>query len=86
MSVSIISVLKLKLKFGRDVNGNKVLKITRPSFRGFSIQSNCGNLTSAHRLDNEDLKDESTFDVVLKEAKAYVTEYGTPRQLALFKK
>ena len=40
---------KIKLKFARDVNGNRIVKVTRKGLRGFSIQTN-GNLPKTHNM------------------------------------
>lgn len=57
------------LKFGRDANGNKTVKIKGEEGRGFSIQTN-GNLPHTHR-DNKGDWDE---------IKDYVRRHGTARE------
>jgi hypothetical protein len=37
--------------FGRDTNGNKIVKLSFPNTRGFSIQT-LGNLKETHRITN----------------------------------
>ena len=69
--------MKIKLKaehtMGRDTNGNRVLRITPPHGRGFSIQTN-RNLPGTHR-------DGITADTGA-EVLAHVTMHGTARQRA----
>ena len=68
----------MKLKLSVNSNGQKVLKIARPGFRGFSIQTN-GNLPLTHKMSNADL---GVFScLVYDEAVEYVKKHGTPRQL-----
>lgn len=61
----------MKLKISRDINGNKIVKISFPSenIRGFSIQTN-GNLPLTH----------SSNIPRHEEIIAYVKLYGTHRQ------
>ena len=65
----------IKLKLGRDTNGNKIVKVTSPGHRGFSIQTN-GNLPQTHRMD----KDEINTHIVHDELRAFCGIYGTKRQ------
>ena len=59
---------KIKLKFSMDVNGNRIVKLTRKGLRGFSVQTN-GNLPKTHSMTkgNMDVK------VVLNELRAFCT-------------
>ena len=66
------------MKLARDVNGNKILKISCGYNRGFSIQT-LGNLPKTHQMTNNDL-DRVT---AIGEAMAYVRKYGTKRQKEL---
>ncbi len=61
-----------KYTFSRDVNGNKLLKVSVKGEGGFSIQTNT-NMPKTHKM----TKDDSTISA---EVKAYVTAYGTKRQ------
>ena len=62
-------------KIGRDVNGNKVVRVSIPGERGFSIQTN-GNLPSTER-------DGADNRWTPGEVADYVKNYGTPRQKEL---
>ena len=61
-------------KIGRDVNGNKVVRVSIPGERGFSIQTN-GNLPSTERDGVTYQTDNEVCD--------YIKRYGTPRQKEL---
>ena len=61
--------MKANAKIGRDANGNKTVKITKPGWKGFSIQTN-GNLPIAHRTNIPNTK----------EIMAYIREHGTFNQ------
>jgi hypothetical protein len=61
------------MKTGIDRNGNKVLRVTVPGERGFSIQT-LGNLPRTHR-DGVGHWSES-------EASSWVKQYGTKREQA----
>ena len=62
-------------KIGRDVNGNKVVRVSIPGERGFSIQTN-GNLPRTER-------DGADNHWTPGEVAGYVKEYGTPHQKEL---
>ena len=69
-------MLTTKLKFGRNTNGLKVIKVTFPDtdVPGFSVQTN-GNMPKTHNL--SDLYGINLM-TAFKELKSYVTDYGTP--------
>lgn len=58
---------------GRDVNGNRIVKVRPNGWRGFSIQTN-GQLHKTHA--------QGVGDWTPGEVAAYVREVGTPRQRA----
>ena len=67
----------MNMKISKDINGNKIVKLTfyhadGKSSKGFSIQTN-GNLPETHRTDIPDKQ----------EILAYVRKYGTHRQKAI---
>ena len=64
---------EMNYKMDRDINGNKIVKISLQGFRGFSIQTN-GNLPKTHK---DHYPDKS-------EISGWVREYGTERQKELF--
>lgn len=59
------------LSLSRDRNGNRVLRVGVDGARGFAIQTN-GNLSRTHR--------DGVGPWTLPEVRAWVSEYGTPRQ------
>ena len=59
---------KIKLKFGMDVNGNKIVKVTRKGLQGFSIQTN-HNLPETHNM----TKGNMNPTLVLSELRAFCT-------------
>lgn len=61
------------MKTGIDCNGNKVLRVTVPGRRGFSIQTN-GNLPRTHRDGVGPWTASEMFD--------WVWKYGTDKQRA----
>jgi hypothetical protein len=65
----------LKFKFAMDVNGNKIVKVTRKGFRGFSIQTN-GNLPQTHHMNADNMDAHIIHD----ELRAFCSIYGTERQ------
>ena len=65
----------LKFKFGMDVNGNKIVKVSGKGIRGFSIQTN-GNLPMTHSMS----KDNMDIHIIHDELRAFCTIYGTKRQ------
>ena len=71
------------MKVGHDINGNRVLHITRDDVkgRGFSIQT-LGNLPETHRLFGQVQPED--LAMVDREVRAYLSEHGTPRQKELF--
>lgn len=62
----------MNLKMSRDKKGNKIIIISVPGFRGFSIQTN-GNLPNTH-LNSEPDRDEIV---------RWVKTYGTIHQRSL---
>ena len=77
---------EIKLSIGRDVNGNKVLKIRRIGCRGFSIQTN-GNLPKSHNISITDLSKNLLWEnsEVKKELIDYVNQHGSARQKVVLK-
>ncbi len=71
-----MNTAEIKFKLGRDDSGNKLVKITRKNYRGFSIQTN-GNLPLTH---NSEIV---IRNITLKEVQAHITEFGTPQQKSL---
>lgn len=65
--------LPLKMRKAWDVNGNRVVIVSVPRSRGFSIQTN-GNLPNTHRR--------ATIDEL--EVAEWVRNYGTLRQKEVF--
>ena len=69
--------------FGKDINGNSVIKVYFPNSRAFSIQTN-GNLPETHSIKMEYSKIEkvpaSDLKVIEKEVTEYIKEYGTDTQ------
>ena len=57
---------KIKLKFARDVNGNRIVKVTRKGLRGFSVQTN-GNLPKTHSMTKGNME----VKIVLSELRAF---------------
>jgi hypothetical protein len=57
---------------GRDINGNKTLRVSVPGARAFTIQTN-GNLPKTHR-------DGVSPSYTPSEVSAYVRAYGTAKQ------
>jgi hypothetical protein len=74
---------------GRDVNGNKVVKISFPNQRPFSIQT-LGNLPKTHRIFREYDKNEDITPADVKtienEIVAYIEEFGSKKQKQSLKK
>lgn len=66
--------------FGRDRNGNKIIKLGFPNQRGFSIQT-LQNVPSAHRLSGriKDLTEEEQ-NKIESEAIDYISKYGSQLQ------
>lgn len=62
------------LGMGMDKNGNKVVKLSFPNSRGFSIQTN-GNMPKTHKM-----KGEINAAVIAKEAAAYIKAHGSEEQ------
>ena len=75
----------IKIRIGRDINGNKLAKVSGGSERGFSIQTN-GNLPYCHNLNFGDVlkSGERSTKHGLSEVVSYVFEHGTEPQRALF--
>ncbi|CAL9978082.1 hypothetical protein VPHK449_0031 [Vibrio phage K449] len=71
------------MKFGRDTNGNRTLKIETTELggrRGFSIQT-LGNLPTAHRATDEELKKSKALrHKVALEVEHWVKRWGSPKQ------
>ena len=70
--------------FGKDSNGNSVVKVSFPNSRAFSIQTN-GNLPKTHSLKQQNLKIENLskkdLKIVEKEVNDYVKEFGSDSQI-----
>lgn len=64
----------MNAKLSRDRNGNRVLRVSIPGVRGFSIQTN-GNLPKTHR--------DGVGPWTSSEVRQWVQAYGTKRQKAL---
>ncbi len=64
--------------FGRDTNGNSVVKLKNSKGKGFSIQTN-GNLPNVHRMKSGKAKDldSKELEALAKEVKKYIDEFGT---------
>ena len=71
--------------FGRDINGNSVIRVSFPDTRAFSIQLNNGTFEKTYKPYGQ-----SGFeDIVEAEVNHYVKEYGSPAQkkkLKIYKK
>jgi hypothetical protein len=65
----------LKFKYGRDINGNTIIKVTKAGYRGFSIQT-LGNLPQTHYMRNGEVNTHIIHD----ELRAFCSIYGTPHQ------
>ena len=65
--------LKAEHEIDRDINGNRILRISPPHGRGFSIQT-LGNLPTTHR--------DGITDCTGAEVLAHVAEHGTDTQRA----
>jgi len=65
----------LKFTFGRDISGNKVVKVKSKGERGFSIQTN-GNLPQTHAMHKDNLNSHVVHD----ELRAFCGIYGTKHQ------
>jgi hypothetical protein len=74
---------------GRDINGNKVVKVSFPNQRPFSIQT-LGNLPKTHRIFREYDKNEDITPTDVKtiedEIVAYIEEFGSKKQKQSLKK
>jgi hypothetical protein len=70
--------------FGKDSNGNSVIKVSFPNSRAFSIQTN-GDLPKTHSLKQEfskiDNLSEKDLKIVEKEVNDYVKEFGSDSQI-----
>jgi len=69
----------IEYKLGRDVNGNKTLKVKVGTAKAFSIQT-CQNLPNTHRCIDED---DINYSQTSNEVHAYIKMFGTPRQKEL---
>lgn len=71
--------------FGRDINGNSVIRVSFPNTRAFSIQLNNGSFAKTYKPFGQ-----SGFDDIDEmEINQYVKEYGSPAQkkkLKIYKK
>lgn len=72
--------------FGRDLNGNRIVKLKFPNARGFSIQTNMGVLKKTHYISKglpkkgiEGLTDKQLREIE-KECVAYIKSYGSKLQ------
>ena len=70
--------------FGKDTNGNSIVKVSFPNSRAFSIQTN-GDLPKTHSLKQQYSKienlSEKDLKVVEKEVNDYVKEFGSDSQI-----
>ena len=70
--------------FGKDSNGNSVIKVSFPNSRAFSIQTN-GDLPKTHSLKQQYSKIDNLSDkdlkIVEKEVTDYVKEFGSDTQI-----
>lgn len=86
ISVSLPNSNLYLVSSGHDVNGNKVVKITFPNQRAFSIQTNgnlprTGTILRGLKTPTDMLKvSKSDLAVIEKECVAYIKAYGTPLQ------
>lgn len=74
--------------FGRDRNGNAVIKLKFFSEkRGFSIQTNNARMQKTHKLVNRKLSEleESDLKVINDEVVDYITNNGSKKQKSLMK-
>lgn len=67
--------------FGKDSNGNSIIKISFPNGKAFSIQTN-GNLEFSHEKRAYKIKDLSESDIykIEKEVIEYIKEHGSKEQ------
>lgn len=67
--------------FGKDANGNSIVKVSFPNQRAFSIQTN-GVLEFTHEKRSSKIKDLSESDIskIEKEVVEYLKEYGSKEQ------
>jgi urate oxidase len=72
----------ISFKLDRNINGNKIVKITRSGFTGFSLQT-LGNLPHTHRRPMKERFTDYDYFVVLTEVSNYVAKHGTVKQKAL---
>ena len=72
---------EITAKISRDKNGNKIVKVSAPNKRTFSIQTN-GNLPYCHQLGFGDIlkSSEKTSQHGLRQIASYVFEFGTDNQ------
>lgn len=79
-SIELPSVKFELVGFGKDSNGNSVVKLKNGKGKGFSIQTN-GNLPKTHSIKQSGKKAKELtpeeLKIVAEEAKAYIDEYGT---------
>ena len=68
---------KIKLSVGKDINGNKIVKVKTPN-GSFTIQTN-QNLPYTH----SNISSGGDYNKMIKEINAYVQKYGTKRQKKL---
>jgi hypothetical protein len=71
MPITQNNMKTIHYKTAKDKNGNKVVRITPDTGRGFSIQT-LGNLPTTHR--------DGVVALTAEEVKAHVVKYGTARQ------
>ncbi len=65
----------INFKFKHDINGNKIVKVTRKGYRGFSIQT-LGNLPQTHAMRNGI----TSTHIVHDELRAFCGLFGTKHQ------
>jgi len=72
--------------FGRDTNGNKIVKLSFPNTRGFSIQT-LGNLKETHRITTKKIDSLTVKDLknIEKESVSYIKKFGSTAQKSKLK-
>lgn len=86
MAAKSVSLPKSNLHltgFGRDTNGNKVIKLSFPQGRGFSIQT-LGNMPKTHSMATAKTKVSDLSGLQMKtigsEAVKYIKKFGSDMQ------
>ena len=73
----------MKATIARDVNGNRIVKLSPISKRGFSIQT-LGNLPLINKLQMGETFESNQNVLLWMEILDYLKEFGTARQKSLF--